>query len=556
MKKTKQKNVSLILFFVLIIVFFQIYGLAINSSKEKSSFVELCSDWTVQSSDFSYENADLSVLRFKPLKRGDTLTYFRILPKTDVPHPTLILFTIHSDIEVFLDGKTIYRYGQELFDNERLVGYGYHVVDLPDDYAGMELKVSCRVSVKNAFTDVNVPMIYDGTRFISDFTAKNASQIMISNYLLVFGLMLVMISIFFLASNSRFFRLLYSGLFSIGVALWSICNYNLIILLTDSKLAKVYVEFVALYFTPLPFMLYFWEDIHKHAKKSVCRIYEIVVTCQVVFIVASCTLQAINLVDFPDVLWIQHLILGVMIFFTILVSVEDIIKGQFRHKVISVGFVVMLSTGGIDLLRFNIQKYISLDTVRFNSVLCTGTLIFVMGQIIEFCTEISRAFYEMAQTETLEKMAYTDALTGLYNRRRCEEEFEKLSMGNTKYGILSLDLNNLKKVNDSKGHEEGDILITEFATALKAAFGEETLVARMGGDEFLVIIYDTRKNKYESYIKRLYWQIENANERNPKLNISVAYGYCRSDEMEGMDVREVYKKADERMYEMKVSMKK
>jgi diguanylate cyclase (GGDEF)-like protein len=215
----------------------------------------------------------------------------------------------------------------------------------------------------------------------------------------------------------------------------------------------------------------------------------------------------------------------------------------------------MIATGLWDMIRFNIQKYVPFfKESHYVSKICLGALVFVLAQLVDFCIEISKALYQTAQNEALEKMAYTDALTGIYNRRKCEEEWDKLDAGRN-YGILAFDLNNLKKMNDTNGHEMGDLLIKTFAEVLQTVFGENGVVGRMGGDEFMVIFPDMSKIELDRLLKKFEKQIEKVNEQTKNLNMSAAYGYCGQAENPGCDAREIYRMADARMYEKKIAMK-
>jgi diguanylate cyclase (GGDEF)-like protein len=88
--------------------------------------------------------------------------------------------------------------------------------------------------------------------------------------------------------------------------------------------------------------------------------------------------------------------------------------------------------------------------------------------------------------DDLRNFAYTDALTGLANRRRLEAEFGRLD--GTKLSLLLIDFDGLKAVNDTLGYERGDALISTVGVKLAASANPGELVARLGGDEFVVIM--------------------------------------------------------------------
>ena len=88
----------------------------------------------------------------------------------------------------------------------------------------------------------------------------------------------------------------------------------------------------------------------------------------------------------------------------------------------------------------------------------------------------------------LRAFAYTDPLTGLPNRRAFFERCDQAVAAGRHFGVLIADVDNLKQINDSLGHDAGDTAIREVVAALLAAVGPDAFVARVGGDEFMAVI--------------------------------------------------------------------
>jgi diguanylate cyclase (GGDEF)-like protein/PAS domain S-box-containing protein len=121
-----------------------------------------------------------------------------------------------------------------------------------------------------------------------------------------------------------------------------------------------------------------------------------------------------------------------------------------------------------------------------------GRITYMVGTGIDV-TEARRLDEErMAAEERLRHMADHDALTGLFNRRRFEEELERHIAHGRRYGmggaLLLLDLDDFKQVNDGFGHRAGDAVLTTVAAVLRARLRESDIVARFGGDEFAVLM--------------------------------------------------------------------
>lgn len=148
----------------------------------------------------------------------------------------------------------------------------------------------------------------------------------------------------------------------------------------------------------------------------------------------------------------------------------------------------------------------------------------------------------------LKYLSLHDSMTGLYNRTYINHILSD-GIKDCKACVFMFDIDKLKYVNDNYGHVEGDKLISSFAEILKKSFRETDIIARIGGDEFIAILYDAG----EEIIKEIRERIINlirANNDNLKakhLELSVSIGYAMP-EKENDTIEDLIKKADEQMY--------
>ena len=541
---------------IFMIIFFIFMQYLMSASRSHFDQLYLDEHWTVIKDGQVYEDVRIGDYSFGEYHYGERIEYRTILPENNVPNPILMIYSTHSAFSVKLDGEVIYKNGLDIFDKNVIIGYGFNYIDLPEDYYGKELVIQYIIGLHDTFSCINFVQICDGMRVIKEQCMDNALTLLINFFLIIFGSGVLLVGIVFTYRIPRFFKLVCIGMFSLGIAIWSLCNYNLITIFTYNLRAKTYLEFISLYSAPIPFILYFWDDVHKEKPKMYKNIYYSILTGQILFSVTIFTLQAMKVCHMAEYLVIQHILLITMIVFVIAINAYDLMHKNFEHVPLIIGMVMLLSTGLIDVFWFNIQKYIVFfKDITYFSSLCIGTLLFVIGQIVDFCSEMSKGLYESARTATLEKLVYADALTDIANRRRCEDEMELLSAGKRPYGIMSFDLNDLKKVNDELGHEKGDELIKHFAEILERTFSGVATVGRMGGDEFIAIFSNLEIVNIEDSLKIMNYYIAEKNGQLSDFQISVAYGYCQSDENQNRDAKYVYKTADARMYKMKYQMK-
>ena len=170
---------------------------------------------------------------------------------------------------------------------------------------------------------------------------------------------------------------------------------------------------------------------------------------------------------------------------------------------------------------------------------------------LNYVSFISESGNRQRDYAKLTNIAFADALTGLANRAKADSVFEELDRSREDYCLVSVDVNGLKETNDRLGHSAGDRLLKDYASALKASFGDEMLCARMGGDEFLVIMKKTNADGFGVRLRRLYSDLDEMNMKDKSIFRSAAIGYAFRHECHSKDAHSVYLLADERMFENK-----
>lgn len=152
----------------------------------------------------------------------------------------------------------------------------------------------------------------------------------------------------------------------------------------------------------------------------------------------------------------------------------------------------------------------------------------------------------------IEYLSIHDELTGLYNRRYFNNELNRLH-NSRKYPISIIvgDMNKLKVVNDNYGHGMGDYYIKRAAEILKSNLRSEDVIARIGGDEFAVILPEADQKKVRAVIKRIYKNIELENKKDQFPEpLSIALG-AETVESAEKDLEKCFNKADKNMYKHK-----
>ena len=568
----RQKIISFIVMFLITVTTIAVFMSMTSAKRVDSDEIELDDGWSVTINGKEYDNVTLSKFRFKMCNRGDVLTLRHIVPRYDIISlPTLEVYTTHSAIKVYLDDEVIYTYGQRLYDENKLMGYGEHFVSMPYGANSKWLTVEMTVSEDNAFDGVKAMKLLDGnSAMVKDLSGKRVN-LSIAMFLIVFGVIIMVLSMLMLRRAVNFVQTFCIALFSFLIGCWTLCNNDLIEYFTTDLLMKSYLEYYSLYILPLPLTYYFRDKIDVRSNPKWLKVYFWgIIAAEIVYIASAVILQEANLVHLPQILVGSHILMILTIVLILMISVIDIKVRKQRPTIVMIGFLIAIAIVIVELIRFNIEKYITGFTKNaYSSDTCFAVLIIVISMLWDYGNKTSKSLYENAHRAVLEQMAYMDELTGLGNRRMCEKKLteleEKEMSSDSVYAIVSLDLNFLKRTNDTYGHKKGDELIKSFSDVLSNVFSLYGTVTRTGGDEFVVILDDITEEKVKSLLAQMLEQMEEKNKSASDVILSTAYGYAMKGEIPSkqekteeiklkvMDIgpRTVYRIADDRMYENK-----
>lgn len=180
----------------------------------------------------------------------------------------------------------------------------------------------------------------------------------------------------------------------------------------------------------------------------------------------------------------------------------------------------------------------------------------IIGSVGSMRDITDRVHAEQSAKEELQKIANTDALTGIANRREfftdVEKELRRIKRSETELSMLLIDIDHFKNVNDSYGHDVGDAILIQMAELLKTTVRDTDLVARLGGEEFGVLLPETNTQGALYVAERLRaiiakYPFTMGTDKAP-LRVSVSVGVAGANAKENRTATDIYKLADTRLY--------
>lgn len=550
------KKIKIILTSIFIVIFvFVLAGAAFTSPEPDERYHMIMKDgWTFIRNGEITENADLTEMTFPRANRGDLFVYKRDIPENEIRNPILVLWYYHAAVKVYLDETLIMDDGSDRYQKNLIQPSGYCFVDLPNDYEGKELKIQITCAENNSFSSFRPPEIADSSSWIKDFAIKNRGSLAIVAFLVVLAVILFLASVFFQVLGYDMYKGFCICGFCLGVSFWSLFYYDLNTLFTYNRIIKSLFEYYSIYIWPL-FLFLLFRKTYIMQKNRLEIFNRIAIFANVFLLAASTICQIFNIVHVMHFLMFCHVLIAILIVESFATIVYDIYRKNVVYPVSYVGIIIMCLAGGFELARYNLFKYFRSTSSDLSSMLCFYCLLLVISQIISMCIDIVGEVYEETKSKMLKKLAYEDPLTGTANRRRCEDQLELLDGLTTDFAIMSLDINDLKKVNDSLGHEKGDEMISTIASCMKTAFSEYGLVSRTGGDEFIISFENLHNVDISKLAEKFNDLMKEEQINHPDMILSCSYGYCTSEEISDHDSKEVMRIADERMYAMKKKIK-
>lgn len=555
--KTSLLSLLAVVFFVFTIAFL---GADIFKSPQFHEIVQLDDGWTVRFASNTYHPEILSKTVMSVANMNDTITATRILPDVDIEPAIIHYRTILSTTDVYLNDELIYSFGHDYEANGQMLPKFHHFVSLPEGYGGKEIKIVITAKENSAFSGLS-PIILGNEEDIGrSFSQDGRLSLAIGVFLVMIGFVLVILAPMFLFSGNHDISIIFSGLISMLLGLYILSFNDLFWLFSDQPAMYTFVEYISLFSIPAA-IIGFLTAARQIPHKLVGIVIWII---NVGFVVATSILHVTNVVHINNFVSILHLIAlveGVYIIAALTyqdykryTNPDHYIPANRSTTMLILGLILFLGCSVIDIVKFNILKFISIGEVNTDiSFMTVGAFIFILCLILNYFYHCIEFISETNTKQKLEGLAYSDSLTSLANRSKCELTMAELTGD---YTIISIDLDHLKFTNDNYGHAEGDKLISGFADILKNSFTDATLIGRMGGDEFIVILPYVDESRTGRDIRCFEDLMNYHNSKKSNIKYSASYGIATSqDNTADYDVpsQQIYLLADTRMYQMKNS---
>jgi len=184
----------------------------------------------------------------------------------------------------------------------------------------------------------------------------------------------------------------------------------------------------------------------------------------------------------------------------------------------------------ISLFVMRQSGYYEVNSFSFLTLLMSFVAFSILGLMISIQLEKYNK-ENIEKSKKLEQLALIDELTGIFNRRAFYRIGQKILMQskreNKKLSLIMMDIDYFKHINDTYGHKAGDIVLKEFVNAIREIIRENDIFARIGGEEFVILLYDADEKNIEIVVNKILNKIRNLDIKvteDHKIKITVSLG--------------------------------
>ena len=549
--------VAYALFSMLIVIYF-INNLLCKDIMKVSNRVVLNDNWDVYINDTTYENVSIDSLEFNAVKKGDKVVLETTLPDTwEYGQAALCIHNCHTTLSMYVDGELEYAYGQDRYKENKTTGSGYLLINFYDEYKGKNLRLEFEVTEDGAFSSIDDIWISEWSNAYRYILTENRLPFVLGSFLLVLGFFVTFIGIFAVTLSRKYRSVLFLSLFAICIGIWTLCYYNVVLIFSIPLYSISLMEYMTLFLAPIPIIGYMHSYVKELQDKKLMAIYKLLFAVQFMLTSVTIALHTTDLVHGVKSLPIyQGLFVVHLIFFSYVLR-KNMKKNGLMKKYNLIGMFIVCSCIVYDLCSYVIRRYSGKDILRLKGMSSLGIIVFIVILILDLYYKVTQSMMEEQEKAILIKRAYTDDLTQINNRCFCSEYMSEIEEKHTPhYTIINFDLNDLKTANDTYGHARGDKLICAAAGVISKAFSDAGVVGRMGGDEFIAILETSDRAYINELLDKFAVCIEEINNEEKDLNLSISYGYATNDELMGESPEKIYQLADKRMYQCKKEHKK
>jgi diguanylate cyclase (GGDEF)-like protein len=451
--------------------------------------------WTIEDGMVIREDINLSQELDVPV--GQIIEISKVLPEDFSDSKTLRLRSSMQKVTVFLDEELIYdntdrKSDQVLYNTEAST---WILIDLPKNSDGRLLRIliSSGVSVMSG----RINGVFYGHRgdLIANLLAHQLVSVCIVLLSFSVGIFAFFASLFFTSHKVQYVNHL--CIFSFAIGVWLISEIDIMQLITGNSYIVGAISYVMLPVATIAF-IHFINDM---VIKQYCKLLKGISIFFYLYLIISMVAQLIFNIHYI----ISLKVFNVALLLTVVLIVGLLIYETFVHhdgtaRKYLVFISLLVVTTVIETIMFLIG-----DFTNISALSNIGIGLFLLLITFDSAKYLNNIILQEGEAKYLKEIVYKDVLTQGLNRTAFEKDIDELMTAKDKkpFRLIMFDINNLKIINDNYGHEVGDHALRDFYQGLQQVYGGDGRCYRIGGDEFIVILFDISEEVHVKYVEWL-----------------------------------------------------
>lgn len=473
--------------------------------------------WVYIKSDGSRQEITLPTNLHTPA--GETTVIETVLPDYLPIESTICLRSSMQFIRAYLDGDLIYEFGSgnHLLTETAYAGSAWALFRLPNDSANKTLRIELTSSYESFSGKISTVYLSSKASILFDIFDTYSTGFFVFMALIIIGIILLILFLSTAVPGLRNPSLLYLALFSIMVGLWIFGESKTTQFFIGNEYLVANLSFYALLIMPLPFTLYL-DNAYKRHTPAYLSFFFWLFTANLIVCTA---LELTGTASFFQTVISVHLMSLVLLIVTIAALLIETIKYHNRDACVQlIGLCILGLSGALELIAMWSNSYNLIS--KFFRI---GILLYVTYMGVATFRRLLALAEESREAEYFERLAFTDVVTEGNNRMAFERDAEKAFVPDGEDGnwLLLFDLDHLKIINDTIGHQTGDEAIRQAYRCLNQAFSKCGTCYRIGGDEFACIVPSSSEEAVDECLKNLNELVRQRQEK-VSYEFGISYG--------------------------------
>jgi diguanylate cyclase (GGDEF)-like protein len=502
--------------------------------------ISFSDDWTWQNNGYQEK---FQLPYYFDVDKSEPLVIRNTIPD-HLPNGAKLVFKSYmQSVIAKIDGETVYTVGH---DSDKFLGKDFAsfwaAIDINPEHKGKIIELTLFSNLPSSKGYASEIFITSGTGLLAHIFSVKGLWNVLSLAIIVLGFILIINCFLARIYKERRRGLLFLGITALLMGSWFLGDSGILQFLTNNTYYVTRITFISTLLSPISFGLYLRESLSMEKKRFLADFF----TLLLIVNAAICmVLEYLDILSLRDTITTSAVLIAIFCIYYMAVFLIEAFyyKDKRASNEVKAIFIYMFF-GTAEIIHFYLNKQ-----KGASHFMLVGATIYIIIALFNQHRDYSERRKIKEEKEYFEKIAYTDVLTGGYNRARYVRDLKNIADPKG-FAIIQADTDRLKYINDYFGHSHGDLAIIDTYKVLHKNFAKIGDTYRIGGDEFSVIVSNANRDEIDRIIEQVKKDVALIAEER-EYDYSVSFGVVKYDSSLDKDINAAIVRADHKMYDDK-----